>query len=70
MNAVQITRTCPARAVCTPGQIFRECRDTHVIVYLCTEFGVSSLKFHKLGGYQVYKVLTLLARAACAAQHR
>ena len=40
-NYVQV----PARAVYTPVQNFRECRDAFVIVYLCTEFGVSSLNF-------------------------
>ena len=40
------------------------------IVYLYTEYGVSSLKFNKLGGSRVFKAFTPVARAACGAQHR
>ena len=35
----------PARAVYTPVQHFRECRDALVIVYMYNEFGVSSFNF-------------------------
>ena len=50
---VQITCTCSARAMCTPGQLFMWRLDAPVQLCQCAKFGVASSKIHKLGGSHV-----------------
>ena len=50
---VQIPCTCPARAMCIPGQISIQRRDGYVEMGQCSKFGVASSKIHKLGGSHV-----------------
>ena len=50
---VQIICTCPARAMCTPGQLFIWRRDAPVQLCPCAKFRVASSKIHKLGGSHV-----------------
>ena len=45
--------TCPARAMCTPGQLFMWRCDAPVPLCQCAKFGVASSKIHKLGGSHV-----------------
>ena len=40
----QITRTCPALAMCTQGQLFMHLCDANTIVYQSAGFGFSTLK--------------------------
>ena len=46
----QISWTCPARAMCTPGQLFIWRRYVPVQMCQCAEFGFASSKINKLGG--------------------
>ena len=48
--------TCTARAVCTPGQTFIQCRDDLLKIYRCTKFGVLSSRLQTLGRSHVYEV--------------
>ena len=50
---VQTPFTCPARAMCAPGQLFMWRLDAPVHLCQCAEFGVACQKIHKLRGSHV-----------------